>query len=237
MDSRTIILQFPLKPLKFQRSLKSYPQVILKNGNLKLDIKKSFVTLATTRSQKSYPQALDSKWTTNGQQQDTNKNVKNVKNDRNNNRAAGRPCGKLKGEKMRAEDYLDSIRKIDLIIQHDIDEILFWKSKAEGLGFSTEGDKVKSSPKQDKMEEAVIKYTMLQEELEQKVIELIEQRKQIKGKLELLPADEYDVLYRRYLLKQDLSTIAVNIFRSESWVWHTQERGLKHLQEILNERN
>ena len=123
------------------------------------------------------------------------------------------------------------------VTDHDIDEILFWKSKAEGLGFSTEGDKVKSSPKQDKMEEAVIKYTMLQEELEQKVIELIEQRKQIKGKLELLPADEYDVLYRRYLLKQDLATIAMNIFRSESWVWHTQERGLKHLQEILNEGN
>ena len=98
-----------------------------------------------------------------------------------------------------------------------------------------QGEKVKSSPNQDKMGTAVASYLDIQGEIDMYIIQCASERQKIIGVLERLPITEYNVLYKKYVLMQDYQTIADSMGKSYSWATSWHGTALAHLQKILDE--
>lgn len=137
---------------------------------------------------------------------------------------------------MRARDYLLRIWELDEYIKDKRDEIERAEESAKGLGGSSNSEKVQTSPVPDKLEKSVIAYTSLKEKLTDDLIRIEAERSQIIRTIELLPLKEYTVIYRVYVHYMTYDEIADEINKSYSYVSKRHSKGLKILQEIINER-
>lgn len=102
---------------------------------------------------------------------------------------------------MDAKKFLKQLRKIDKMIVNKEIEIEQWKAIAEGTTAQMGGERVQSSGSQQKMADAVCKYTSIQEEVKKCRDELIEKRLDVISVIEQLEAMEYDVLHKVYVGK------------------------------------
>ena len=100
---------------------------------------------------------------------------------------------------MRAETYLDRIKKIDVLILNKMREHRRWVDSAEGLSGAAFGERVQSSRNLHRGADAIINYTVLEGE-----INALETEKQnIIHTIERLPSVEYDILHKLYVGKYD----------------------------------
>lgn len=138
---------------------------------------------------------------------------------------------------MRAKDYLKNIRRIDRIISDKRDEIERLRELVTSISVPM-GEKVQTSSTGDKQERMIIDYLTQSYELEDEIIRLSKERLEALRTIELLndPA-EYAVIYDCYVNGiEDFNRIADNINRSYSFVVKRHSRGIKKIQEIINER-
>lgn len=140
---------------------------------------------------------------------------------------------------MRARNYLEQIRKLDKLIAAKLEEIEKLKEDKESaisISLPT-SEKVQSSPRHDKLERMVARFADMELDLYEELIEKQNKRRAILLTLEELPPIEYSVLYDIYVNYLPYNIIADKMDRSYSYVSKKHSKGLKKLQEILDERN
>lgn len=105
---------------------------------------------------------------------------------------------------------------------------------AESCTAITDGERVQSTPNKQRMESAVVAYVDLCEELQAEINAANSKRQEIIRTIEQLPADEYDIIYRRYVLGHQIKQIQGDLGKSHTWTCNTHRRGLCELQKILD---
>jgi len=138
-------------------------------------------------------------------------------------------------KKMTAKEYMRQVEKLDKLIANKLIEIEQWRSVATGISSFSEGERVQSSRKPQKMADATVEYITLQKENDNNIEKLYKKKKEIIGVIEQLPIAEYDLLHQRYIQQKSLYEIAEE--KNISYAWATKLHGiaLKHVQEIIDE--
>lgn len=132
---------------------------------------------------------------------------------------------------MRADVYLDQIKKIDLIIINKRDDYKRWVDIATGLGSFSDSERVKSSSNPQKIPNAIIKYV----DIEREIDELKRKRAEIIKTIERLPSAEYMVIYSLYVEGYTLKEISYRYKKSYEWAKKKKQRGLMLIQRIIDE--
>lgn len=133
---------------------------------------------------------------------------------------------------MTAEQYIQRVRHIDIILKNKLKEYKQWVDTAEGLGGISMGDRVQTSRNLQKIPDAIGRYIDLERDIEN----LKRERAEILRVLESLPSEEYDVLYKLYVEDFKMKELAYFYRRSYDWAKKKKRLALRNLQRILDER-
>lgn len=132
---------------------------------------------------------------------------------------------------MTAEKYLEQIQKIDVIIINKLNDYNRWVSIAESLGGFSVGDRVQASRNLHRGSDAIGRYIDIEREIEA----LKQQRQEIIDTIQRLPLNEYKVLYGIFVEGKMLKECTFGM--SYEWAKTAKEKGVAHVQEIIDERS
>ena len=132
---------------------------------------------------------------------------------------------------IKAQDFLDQINKIDIMIANKQSEVERWKEKATNMTAPTDSERVQASGSLQKMADAVCEYVTLEEE---DIRQLFKERRYIISVIEKLSVAEYELLYNIYVLQLNFDEAADEVEKSRSWVNSTHGRALQNVQRILD---
>ena len=133
-----------------------------------------------------------------------------------------------------AHEYLMQVRKIELVIQNKLAEREYWRGVALNTTAVLGGERVQSSSDLQKMASAVCRYVDIERELDGVIDQLYDTKTEVIGCIEQLDANEYDVLYKRYIQFMSVPEVADACDKSRSWVALMQKQGIAHIQAILD---
>lgn len=134
-----------------------------------------------------------------------------------------------------AKEYLQQIRKCDLIIQNKRETIQALKDAASRITPApSDGIMVKKSKRIDGMESRICEYLTMEQELEDEIIACTRTRLEVIATLEQLPPTYNSVLYQVYVLGKTTQEVAIDSYRSYSWAKQTHRRAIQALQDILD---
>lgn len=138
-------------------------------------------------------------------------------------------------KKNEAQAFLARVEMIDALVQNKLIEQRQWKDLALSITANMEGERVQSSSTTtSKMEDAIIKCIMVEEEIAAVVERLIAEKKKVVSTIErLYSPTEYRVLHMRYIQYISLSDIAEKMGKDYTWATTTHGRALRHVQELL----
>lgn len=138
-------------------------------------------------------------------------------------------------KKSEAQMFLARVEMIDALVANKLIEQRQWKDLAYSITANMDGEKVKSSSTTtSKMEDAVIKCIMVEDELAAAVERLIGEKKAIVGLIEKLDSPtEYRILHMRYIQYISLADIATRLGKEYTWVTTVHGRAVKHVQDLL----
>lgn len=150
----------------------------------------------------------------------------------------------MKGEAMKAKEYLHQVEKLDNMIHNKQIEVEQWRYIAMGSGSFAEGERVQSSGNQQKMADAVARYIDIETQINADIDRYIDIKQQVISTIEQLPANEYDLLHKMYIgIMEDsctryltLDEVADIKNKSYSWATTLHGRALASVQKILDER-
>jgi len=153
---------------------------------------------------------------------------------------------------MEAKEFLNQVKKLDVMIENKLIEKQQWKNIAMNVtsGANTvlvkvkgkdkyelqNMEKVQSSGNQQKMADAIHRYVDLEAEIDRCVDKLIEIKKDVISVIEQLNPAEYDLLHKVYIKHIDLAVAADKCERSYNWAKSVHGQALKNVQKILDER-
>lgn len=125
---------------------------------------------------------------------------------------------------------------IDALVENKLIEQRQWKDLALSITANMGGERVQSSSTTtSKMEDAVIKCIMIEEEIAAAVEKLISEKKNAVRIMEALHSPtEYRILHMRYIQYISLADIAERLNREYTWVTTVHGRAVKHVQNLLN---
>ena len=133
---------------------------------------------------------------------------------------------------MRAETYLERIKKINLLIMNKKREHARWVDAAEGLGGVASGDRVQASRNLHRGADAIGNYI----DLEREIKALESEKQNIIRTIEQLPGVEYDILHKLYIQEYSMKEIAYQYKKSYDWVKLKKRHALRLLQAVLDEQ-
>ena len=133
---------------------------------------------------------------------------------------------------MTAKEYLQQIRKLDILITQRRKELEELRLQDGVRGISYEGDRVQTSPKGEaNYVRLVEKRAKLEGEINELITELYELRHKIINEIQLLDNDVYtDILYKRYVEYMSLERIAVEMHYSYFHTCKLHGGALKELE-------
>ncbi len=132
---------------------------------------------------------------------------------------------------MRAEEYLDKIKKIEAMISNKEEEYKRLVALAEGIGECAVSERIMSSRDLHKSQKTIASYIDLGREIE----DLKEKKKKILVTLEQLPTVEYTVLYRFFVQNYSLKEIAYAYRKSYEWAKKKKRNGLMLIQNMIDQ--
>lgn len=135
---------------------------------------------------------------------------------------------------MKAKEYLMQVSKIDSMINNKIQEIRQWMDIATSATVSSNGERVQSSGKQQKMADAVGRYVDIQKEINADIDLLVDTKQAVIKTIEQLPEAEYDLLHMVYIQGFELNAAADMKNKTYTWATTTHGRALSHLQKIID---
>lgn len=137
---------------------------------------------------------------------------------------------------MRAEAFLDKVKKIDTIIKNKLIECEQWRMLALTVTANYEGERVQSSGNLQKMSDAVARCVDMQKEIDALIEQLVQAKKEVLAVIEQLDPDEYDVLHMRYIQHMTNNDVAESKGHGASWASTMHTRGCESVQRILDGR-
>lgn len=141
-------------------------------------------------------------------------------------------------KKSNAQIYLEQVAKLDIRIENKLIEIQQWQDIAKSITACMGGERVQSSGSQSKMADAVIACLAAEDEIHEQVNHLVAKKKDVAQTIErLYNPMEYKLLHMRYIQHISLSDIADKLGKEYGWARTTHGRALKHVKQILEERN
>lgn len=142
-------------------------------------------------------------------------------------------------KKNEAQAFLARVEMIDALVRNKLIEQRQWKDLALSITANMEGERVQSSSTTtSKMEDAIIRCIMVEEEIASAVERLIAEKKKVVSTIEqLYSPTEYRVLHMRYIQYISLSDIAEKMGKDYTWATTTHGRALKHVQELLEKED
>lgn len=128
------------------------------------------------------------------------------------------------------------MEKIDTLVENKLIEQRQWKDLALSITATMGGERVQSSSKStSKMEDAVVKCIMIEDEIAAAVASLIAEKKKVVRTIEALNSPtEYRILHMRYIQYISLADIAEKLNKEYTWVTTVHGRAVKHVQNILS---
>lgn len=110
------------------------------------------------------------------------------------------------------KDYLSKIERLDRMIQNKLSEINQLKHIATSITIAPKEVNVQVSSDKDRMGSAVAKLLDLEKETDRLVDEYIDKRNRIIEQIDSIEdTNMYHVLSERYIMRKDLSVIAVEM--------------------------
>ena len=137
---------------------------------------------------------------------------------------------------MNAKDFLRQLEKLDRMIENKIIEKQQWKAIAMGTSSHSDGERVQSSGRQQKMADAIDKYIDIEAEIDNCIDTLVDTKKEVISVIEQLNTTEYDILHKVYVQYKTLYEVADIYGNSYSWVTTVHGRALKNVQGILDRK-
>ena len=138
---------------------------------------------------------------------------------------------------MRAKEFLCQVYKLDCIINNKMAEKRQWYEMVTGTASQMGGDRVQSSSNPQRMSDAIARYMDIEREINDKIDELIALKRDVNGVIELLSANEYDVLHMRYIQGYTFQEIANIKERSYSCITTIHGAALRKVQQIIDARD
>ena len=145
---------------------------------------------------------------------------------------------------MRAEAYLDQIKKIDEMILNKLDIIKeknddynLWAELASGLGGFSADERVQSSRNLQQIPDAIAKYMDIEREIEslkREIEDLKQKREDIIKTIELLPSIEYKIIYKLYVKDFTRKEVAYDLGVSLECVKKRKNKALRFIQSIID---
>ena len=137
---------------------------------------------------------------------------------------------------MDAKDFLRQLKKLDYMIENKKAEKQQWKAISMGTTAQMGGERVQSSSSQQKMENAVVRYTDIEREINECIDRLYDTKKDVINVIEQLNTEEYDILHKKYVQYLKFDEIAAIKDKSTSSITSIHGIALKNVQKILDER-
>lgn len=131
---------------------------------------------------------------------------------------------------MRAETYLDRIKKIDAMIKNKLRDHERWVAVAEGLGGASVGERVQTSRNLHRGADAIGNYI----DIESEIRALKQERQAIIKTIEQLPSTEYDLIYKLYVQDYSMKELAYHFGKSYDWVKLKKRHALRLIQTMLD---
>lgn len=135
---------------------------------------------------------------------------------------------------MKAEKYLEQIEINECRISNKISEIQRLETMAVNISPHLSEIKVSSTPNPHRAQEVWDRLIDARNELFEEVESLLVLKREIINKLEQLPHQEYDVLYKLYVLMQSSQNIADEEHYSRQSIYRYKRSGLEKLQKMLD---
>lgn len=132
---------------------------------------------------------------------------------------------------MTAVEYLDQIKKYDVMILNKRKERKRWESVADGLGGFSVSDRVQTSRNLHRTSDAIGEYI----DIDREIKELEGKRQGIIDTIQRLPSIEYRILYMLFVEDYMLKELPSEFNKSYAWVKDKKRKALKHVQSILDE--
>ena len=136
---------------------------------------------------------------------------------------------------MTAKEYLQQIRKIDLLIQNKLEQAQELRSKLEVQGITFESDGSTSATRNvTKMNDLIVSVITLEEEINQQIDILINKKREIMELIDSLDnADEISLLYKRYFNYKKWEEIAVDMNYTYRGILKIHGRALQNLEKVF----
>lgn len=132
---------------------------------------------------------------------------------------------------MKIETYLGLIKKLDVLINDELLEKENIFTLATKVTQTNDGMPHVSGTS-DKVGNAATKLLMKQEEINHLIDLYVDLKNEIISQIRTLPADECDVLYRRYVLGEGLFDVAESRNQSVAWIQKLSWRGMYKMKVI-----
>lgn len=137
---------------------------------------------------------------------------------------------------MKAKEYLKQIHKLEKMIENKMIEREQWFSIATGTSSVMCGERVQTSGNKQKMADSIGNYIDIENEIIKYINDLVKKRDDVISTIEQLDVTEYDVLHRIYVQNQNIDDVSEAYDKTYSWATTLHGRALKHVQNIIDER-
>lgn len=139
---------------------------------------------------------------------------------------------------MNARQYLDQVRNLDTRINNKVSELTGLRSNLFSIRSSGDlsVDRVQQSHDHDQVAALIAKIIDEESEINSMIDLLVDKKKEIIKVIEQIDdTDIYDVIHKRYVQFMRWEKISDAKHMSDQWLFELHNRGLKIIQNYLNE--
>jgi DNA-directed RNA polymerase specialized sigma subunit len=139
---------------------------------------------------------------------------------------------------MNVKNFLNKIRKIDLLIDTKLEEVSALRDRLTNITVNTEHERVQTSMQGDKFADTIAKIIELEEKVNADIDLLVNYKSRASELIEKLDDDILKViLYKRYFEGRTFEEIAVTINYSWRWTCKLHGRALQKLNEFVRKED
>lgn len=141
--------------------------------------------------------------------------------------------------RVKAQDYLRQLKKLDKLIENKLAERDQWFAITTAVTQRLSDDRVQTSGNPHKMEDAVLKLMDVEAELDAAIDAFVDAKREIIATVNKLSESNetyYDVLHKIYVQYCTLDEVADLYKNSRSWADQTHGRALKMIQRIIDDQ-
>lgn len=138
---------------------------------------------------------------------------------------------------MDAKQYLSQLKRLGSMIENKRAEIEQWKAVAYGITPQTNGERVQSMGKPDRMATAVCNYATIEAELEKQIARYGEVMLEVIGVIEQLEDPFYSIIHKHYIENKKFEQISEEVSYSYQYTTEMHRTALGMVQRIIDKRH